>query len=143
MLEEVLGEVQIDPSLEQGVGQPKSPGMKYTHYAPHGEMSLVDGQHAVDVIHSLVHKAHESGQKVGVLTTEEHADDFQGADVVRVCGRSADLSTVAAGLYDAIRSFDHTDVDVIYAETFPEDGVGLAVMNRLRKAAGHRVIDAK
>ncbi|MGZ4107742.1 MAG: L-threonylcarbamoyladenylate synthase [Tumebacillaceae bacterium] len=143
MLEEVLGDVQIDPSLEQGVGQPKSPGMKYTHYAPHGEMSLVDGPHAVAVMQGLVHKAHESGRKVGVLTTEEHEGEFPSADVVRVCGRRADMSTVAAGLYDAIRSFDHTDVDVIYAETFSEDGVGLAVMNRLRKAAGHRVIDTR
>jgi L-threonylcarbamoyladenylate synthase len=72
MLEEVLGDVRIDPSLEQGVGQPKSPGMKYTHYAPHGEMSLVDGPQAVAVMQGLVHKAHESGRKVGVLTTEEH-----------------------------------------------------------------------
>jgi L-threonylcarbamoyladenylate synthase len=143
MLAEVLGDVLIDPSLEQGVGQPKSPGMKYTHYAPKGEMSLVDGLRAVEVILSLVHKAHQRGQKVGILTTEEHRDHFPDADVVRICGVREDLSTVAAGLYDAIRSFDHTDVDVIYAETFPETGVGLAVMNRLRKAAGHRVIDAK
>lgn len=143
MLQEVLGDVQIDPSLEKGVGKPKSPGMKYTHYAPKGEMSLVDGARAVEVIHSLVHQAHERGQKVGILTTEEHGVQFPDADVLRICGRRSDLASVAAGLYDAIRSFDHTDVDVIYAETFPETGVGLAVMNRLRKAAGHRVIDAK
>lgn len=142
MLANVLGEVALDPALKNGVGTPKAPGMKYTHYAPRGEMSLVDGKHAFEMIHTLIRSAQQKRQRVGVLTTEEHATNYNAADVVRVCGRRNDLATVAAGLYDAIRSFDHTDVDVIYAETFPETGVGLAVMNRLRKAAGHRVIQA-
>ncbi|MGB8956095.1 MAG: L-threonylcarbamoyladenylate synthase [Tumebacillaceae bacterium] len=142
MLEEVLGRVEIDPALEAGVGRPKAPGMKYTHYAPRGEMTLVAGAHDAERIASLIREAHARGQKVGVLTTEERSNAYPEADAVRLCGQRADLQTVAAGLYDAIRSFDHTDVDLIYAETFSERGVGLAIMNRLRKAAGQRVIVA-
>ena len=142
MLEAVLGRVEIDPALEAGVGRPKSPGMKYTHYAPRGEMTLVAGTHDAEKIRSLIHEAHGRGQKVGVLTTEERRDAYPEADVVRLCGRRDDLPSVAAGLYEAIRSFDHTDVELIYAEVFSERGVGLALMNRLRKAAGQRVIGA-
>lgn len=174
MLEEVLGEVRLDPALQgtaSAESKPKAPGMKYTHYAPKAEMYLVEGktdQDAMEYIKGhLIPEAHQKGQKVGVLTTDEHAkaflvvdsdyhlapsvESFQDKvntvmtemmkpDVIRTVGRGDDLNSVAAHLYDAIRSFDHTDVDVIYAETFPEQGVGLAIMNRLRKAAGQRVI---
>ncbi|ARU60549.1 threonylcarbamoyl-AMP synthase [Tumebacillus avium] len=141
MLQEVIGEVGIDPALESGVGTPKSPGVKYTHYAPQGEMWLVEGARDLEKITELVQAAQEAGHRVGVLTTAERADAY-AADVVIACGRRSDLSTVAAGLYDAIRQFDHADADLIYAEVFPETGVGLAVMNRLRKAASHRAIQS-
>jgi len=144
MLAAVLGRVEIDPALagDDVAVAPRSPGVKYTHYAPQSDMWLVEGEHAVDKINELVASAHRDGLLVGVLTTTEHATRYPQADVVRVTGSRADLATVAAELYDAIRSFDHTEVGVIYAETFSEEGVGLAVMNRLRKAAGHRVIKA-
>ncbi len=139
MLAEVLGEVQIDPVLASGVGTPKSPGVKYTHYAPRGEMWLVAGERDQEVIAERVEQAKRAGHRVGVLTTEERANEYPGAIVI-ACGRRRELATVAAGLYDAIRQFDHEQADVIYAEVFPESGVGLAIMNRLRKAASHRVI---
>ncbi|ASS73835.1 threonylcarbamoyl-AMP synthase [Tumebacillus algifaecis] len=141
MLVELLGEVLVDPVLQSGVGTPKSPGVKYTHYAPKGEMWLVEGPRDQAEIAERVAKARQAGYRVGVLTTAERAELFT-ADVVIACGRRDDLSTVASGLYDAIRQFDHAGADLIYSEVFPETGVGLAVMNRLRKAASHRVIYA-
>jgi len=140
MLQEVIGPVEIDPALTTGTGTPKSPGVKYTHYAPKAMMILCEGETDVRLFEALIQNGHLQGKKVGVLTTAEREGAFPGADAVRVCGARADLGSVAAGLYDAIRSFDHTPVDLIYAETFPETGVGLAIMNRLRKAAGHRAI---
>jgi L-threonylcarbamoyladenylate synthase len=142
MLSEVLGEVRVDPALTSEALRPKSPGMKYAHYAPRAKMFLVEGDGAVEEIGRLIEQGVAAGKQIGVLTTVEHQGLFSEKAVVRICGSRADLASVAAGLYEAIRSFDHTDVDVIYSETFPEQGVGLAIMNRLRKAAGQRVITA-
>lgn len=136
-LEEVVGIVEVDPSLKEGKGAPKSPGMKYTHYAPDAPVYLVDGTRAD--LQKLVDNKKAEGLKVGVLTTEEFMADFQ-ADVILSIGRREDLTTVARNLYDTLRAFNKRDVDIIFAEMFPEEGVGLAIMNRLQKAAGYRVI---
>ncbi|ADC49446.1 sua5/yciO/yrdC/ywlC family protein [Alkalihalophilus pseudofirmus OF4] len=135
-LKEVVGEVAVDPSLKNTEDAPRSPGMKYTHYAPKGSLTLV---HDVSRIQALLDEAREQGKKVGVLTTEERAAEYK-ADTVIACGAREDLSTVAAKLYEALRQFDQENVDVIYSETFPNEGVGAAIMNRLEKAAGGRVI---
>ncbi|WP_374055235.1 L-threonylcarbamoyladenylate synthase [Rossellomorea sp. FM04394] len=136
-LEEVVGLVEVDPSLKEGKGAPKSPGMKYTHYAPDAPVYLVDGTR--EDLQKLVDNKKAEGLKVGVLTTEEFMDDFE-ADVILSVGRREDLTTVARSLYDTLRAFNKSDVDIIFAEMFPEEGVGLAIMNRLQKAAGYRVV---
>jgi L-threonylcarbamoyladenylate synthase len=136
-LEEVVGEVAIDPALVDETMAPKSPGMKYTHYAPDAPLTIVQGSELF--IQQLVEKAKQDGKKVGVLTTKEKKDSYK-ADVVLSCGERGDLSTVAAQLYDALRTFDECHVDVIYSEDFPTEGIGSAVMNRLLKASGHRLI---
>ena len=79
------------------------------------------------------------GLRVGVLTTEEKADVYE-ADVVLACGKRAELETVAAALYDTLRRFNLEKVDVIFSEVFPNEGVGNAIMNRLQKAAGNKLI---
>jgi L-threonylcarbamoyladenylate synthase len=136
-LEEVVGKVEVDPSLKEGKGAPKSPGMKYTHYAPDAPVYLVDG--TKEDVQRLVDEKKEEGLKVGVLTTEERMDWYQ-ADLILSAGRRDDLKTVAQQLYDTLRAFNRSNVDIIFAEMFPEEGVGLAIMNRLQKAAGYRVI---
>ncbi|UTE79295.1 L-threonylcarbamoyladenylate synthase [Rossellomorea sp. KS-H15a] len=136
-LEEVVGKVEVDPSLKEGKGAPKSPGMKYTHYAPDAPVYLVDG--TKEDVQRLVDEKKEEGLKVGVLTTEEQMDWYQ-ADLILSAGRRDDLKTVAQHLYDTLRAFNRSNVDIIFAEMFPEEGVGLAIMNRLQKAAGYRVI---
>jgi len=136
-LERVIGSVSVDQGLKNHEDQPKSPGMKYTHYAPKAAVTLVDGGR--DFLQSLVNSERKKGKNVGVLTTEESSHSYN-ADVVVTCGRRSDLSTVARGLYAALRKFDEHDVDVIFAETFPAEGVGEAVMNRLEKSAGGRII---
>nr|WP_173108324.1 L-threonylcarbamoyladenylate synthase [Bacillus sp. KH172YL63] len=136
-LEEVVGAVEVDPSLKEGKGAPKSPGMKYTHYAPDAPVYLVDGTRAD--LQRLVDEKKAEGLKVGVMTTAEYLEEFE-ADLILSAGRRDDLSTVAHHLYDTLRAFNRSDVDIIFAEMFPEEGVGLAIMNRLQKAAGYRVI---
>lgn len=85
-------------------------------------------------------KRNKQGKKVGVLTTKEHKN-YYDADYIFACGKREDLETVAATLYEGLRSFNYKDVDVIYSEMFPDSGVGQAIMNRLMKAAAHRVIE--
>jgi L-threonylcarbamoyladenylate synthase len=138
-LQEVVGVIGVDPSLKEGKGAPKSPGMKYTHYAPDAPVYLVDGTR--DDVQKLVDEKKSEGLKAGVLTTDEFVDVYR-ADVVLSVGKRNDLKTVAHGLYDTLRAFNDRDVDIIFAEMFPEEGVGLAIMNRLQKAAGYRVIKA-
>ncbi|MED4038966.1 L-threonylcarbamoyladenylate synthase [Niallia taxi] len=137
-IEKVIGEVMLDKALVNKDSAPKSPGMKYTHYAPNAPLYLV--QAPKERIQELVAIERRNGKKAGVLTTEENKDYYQ-ADYIFVCGKRTDLSTVAANLYDGLRSFNHSDVDIIFAEVFPYEGVGHAIMNRLMKAASHQVID--
>jgi len=136
-LEAVIGEVSVDAALTDESQAPKSPGMKYRHYAPDAPLYLVNGSR--EFIQTLVDKKKEEGLTVGVLTTVEN-ESFYQADYVIPCGKRENLETVATYLYEALRKFNNTNADIIYSEMFPNEGVGVAVMNRLMKAAGHRVI---
>ncbi|MBD8069521.1 L-threonylcarbamoyladenylate synthase [Bacillus sp. PS06] len=136
-LEEVCGQVDVDKALLKEDEAPKSPGMKYTHYAPNAPLSIVKGNS--EFIQELVSSQRQLGRKVGVMTTSENQDKYD-ADLILTCGSLSDLETVANQLYDTLRKFDEAGVDLIYSEAFPEDGIGQAIMNRLLKAAGHQVI---
>lgn len=136
-LEAEIGTVKVDPALSDAEKAPKSPGMKYRHYAPNAPFYLVDGSR--EYLQNLVYENQAKGLKAGVLTTEE-AKQFYDAYLVLACGRRTNLETVASSLYEALRSFNDSHVDIIFGEVFPEEGVGQAIMNRLLKAAGYRIL---
>lgn len=155
MLENIIGEVQIDPALEKPMNgfRPKAPGMKYTHYAPKGELTLVEATDGNDMnveevqkkvskkICALAKEKRDAGFKVGIMAPKETLSSYDGrADIVLCVGDRSTQTTVAAGLYSALRDFDTAEVDFIYAESFRGDGLSYAIMNRLLKAAGQRVI---
>ena len=143
MLKDVLGEVDMDPTLMDGEckERPKAPGMRYRHYAPKGEMLIVDG--AVDTvikeINTLAEESRQKGFKTGIIATKENADKYR-ADVIKIVGNRNDDTAIAASLYRILREFDDEEVDAIYSESFATDGIGQAIMNRLLKAAGHKYI---
>ncbi|MCG5250227.1 L-threonylcarbamoyladenylate synthase [Brevibacillus agri] len=145
-MERVIGPVELDPSFQVGaVETPRAPGMKYTHYAPEGEMWLVTGDEAQvrAKMAELLAEAKRHGQKTGVLATEESAAYWQeqaAVDVVLSVGSRHDLEKVAQQLYAVLREFDHQRVQFIVGETFSREGLGMAVMNRLEKAAGGRIL---
>jgi L-threonylcarbamoyladenylate synthase len=141
-LQAVLGEVHIDKGLVDKSTTPKAPGMKYTHYAPEAKMILVKGelQKVVAKIQQLAAEQKAQGKLVGILATEETKKDYQ-ADVVLTMGSRSDLYTAAASIFDALRQFDKQKVDIIYAEAISEESIGMAVMNRLNKAAGFNIIE--
>ncbi|CAG7634590.1 Threonylcarbamoyl-AMP synthase [Paenibacillus solanacearum] len=127
---------------EQEPEAPRAPGMKYAHYAPRGAMVLVQGSAPEPVLARMqreLDEARSRGERTGVLTYREHAGRLC-ADHEVVCGTLADLDTVAHELYAALRAFDEAGVSFIAAEACPEQGIGAAVMNRLRKAAGGRIV---
>jgi len=144
MLENVLGKVRTDSVLEiKGDVKPRSPGMKYRHYSPKAEMFLISGksESVVKKINELIKESSRQGLKVGVLTSRENANKYN-ADVIINAGSVKHIEQIAAGLYDSLRTFDDEKVDIIYSETFEEKGVGRAVMNRLKKAAAGKIIEA-
>jgi len=142
MLEDVIGKVVCDPTLMQAdIGQaPKAPGMKYRHYAPKGVLTIVSGEENVVVewINEKIALAESEGKKVGVIATDTTWEKYQNAHV-KSAGNREKEETVAKELYRILREFDDENVDVIFSESFRQDGVGAAVMNRLLKAAGYRV----
>lgn len=162
MIEEVTGAVQLDPGLlaqeraarASGVetvdeagdalfdAAPRAPGMKYTHYAPCAPLTLIAAAPA-DLLAAFRRVlAEETGKAVGLLVTDETAaalaDDAEGRFLVRLGARD-DMHAIAARLYEALRAFDETSVSCIFGEALDENGLGLAVMNRLKKAAGYRI----
>ena len=137
-LELIIGPVREEVSLSKKDETPKAPGMKYTHYAPIAPLTLVKG--TPEFIQQLVDRKRAEGLKVGVLAAEENRLFYQ-ADYIVTPGTLADLATVATGLYDALRQFDQYPVDLIYSEVFPTEGIGKAIMNRLFKAAGQKLIE--
>lgn len=143
MLKDVLGEVTMDPTLMDGdcKERPKAPGMRYRHYAPKGDMLIIEGkpEKVVVEINTLVKESHQKGYKTGVIATAENAEKYR-ADVVKVVGNRGDDTAIAASLYRILREFDDEEVDAIYSESFAADGIGQAIMNRLLKAAGHKYI---
>lgn len=130
-LQAVAGEVLVDTSLH---AKPRSPGMKYRHYAPKGEVWLADGDDMVKKIQKISQEKLAQGFRVGVLTTIENKDKYKDGTVV-TCGRRSNPTSVAHQLYEVLRQFDELNIDYIFAETFPHDGIYQSVMNRLSKAS--------
>jgi len=143
-IEGVIGHVEVDPALgklnEDFV--PKSPGMKYTHYSPRADVIVVSGQdfgRIFEKVSELARQYRLSNKRVGVLASSETGRGYS-ADAVFPAGSRGNLETVAQNLFYGLRFLDDKGVDLIIAEGYPEEGIGLAIMNRLRKAAGNNVI---
>ncbi len=144
MLEEVVGKVEVDPAISGIPGEdvrPKAPGMKYRHYAPRAEMVLVEGEikAVVDKINSLVKSREEEGCTAGIICTEETRRQYWRG-IVRSVGKRSQEETIAHNLFAVLREFDDLGVDYIYSESFSQDHLGYAIMNRMKKAAGYRRI---
>lgn len=146
MLEAVIGPVEIDKAVALGTqtdAAPKAPGMKYRHYAPKGEMVIVEGssiEEVVDYINRIVEEKQAEGVCMGVLATDETADKYK-ADVVLSVGERQNEISISSHLFDVLRTFDDMGVEYILSEGFSRENVGYAIMNRLLKAAGGKMIN--
>ncbi len=138
-LQSVLGEVAVDAAVRRAMGegeQPRAPGMKYRHYAPQAPVTVVKGRPEATAHYIASHVQQGSG----VICFDEFTHLF-AAQVVTRLGKADDPAEQARNVFDALRYFDGTDVTQIWAQCPEESGVGLAVANRLNKAAGFHIID--
>ncbi|WP_432626792.1 L-threonylcarbamoyladenylate synthase [Brotaphodocola sp.] len=144
MLEKTVGHVEIDPAIQGPPTKdfhPKAPGMKYRHYAPHAQMTLVEGEPeaVAKKINELVREGLGQKLRVGVICTDESRESYPEG-LVRSVGERAKEETIAHNLFAVLREFDDLEVDVIYSESFSKDHLGQAIMNRLTKAAGYHIL---
>lgn len=144
MLQNVLGRVCLDPTLLNAECKqaPKAPGMKYKHYAPKGQLTIVSGEmeNVIRCIQKQLQEKKAQGFKTGVIATKEEVGLYE-ADSVKVTGSRTDLAAVARDLFCMLREFDEESIEYMYVQAFSMEGIGQAVMNRMLKAAGHRVLE--
>ena len=143
MLQSLLAKVDVDRGIissDSGIA-PRAPGMKYRHYAPRGELVIVEGpqEKVIESINRLSSGQREKGRRTGVICTNETSEHYH-ADSVKSTGDKSDEEAAARELFRILREFDDEHIDVIYSEPFLERGIGTAIMNRLMKAAGQRII---
>lgn len=144
MFSEVIGQVCFDKTVISHTvtsDKPKAPGMKYRHYAPKAELTIIEGvqEAVVTKINALIQEYEAAGKRVGILASREYAGFYKGGEIVIIGSREKE-EEIAANLFDVLRDFDKMQVDVILSEGFSEDNFGQAIMNRLIKAAGHKII---
>lgn len=143
MLAETLGLVDVDRTILDANSRqaPKAPGMKYRHYAPKGNLSIVEGEpeRVVSYINERISALQKEGRKTGVIATDETVTRYHGDDIKSV-GSRRDEEVIARHLFRILREFDDDNVEVMFTESFETAGIGQAIMNRLLKAAGHQVI---
>ena len=139
-IERLIGHVDVDKAVTRALGEgetPKAPGMKYRHYAPKAPVTVVTG--APEKSAQEILRLAKPGD--GVICFDEFAHLFSDQEV-HTLGPSDDKLAHSQRVFDALRTFDSSSVGEIYAQCPDNRGLGLAVGNRLKKAAGFHVIEA-
>lgn len=147
MLEDIVGKVEMDKAILGPMtedAKPKAPGMKYRHYAPKADFKMVRGEQSkvADYINVEAEQLIEKGFKVGIIASDETVNNYKCGDIVSIGSREDEI-TISRNLYRVLRDFDDKKIDYILGETFENDELGQAIMNRLMKAAGYNVEDVR
>ena len=145
-LSDVIGEVEVDKAITEGgmVSKdvvPKAPGMKYRHYAPKAALTIVEGEEekVIKYIEEKMAEHKKRGEKAAVMATDESMDKYSCDNVFSV-GRRKEQTSVATHLFAQLRDFDDLNMEYIYSESFSRENIGQAIMNRLMKAAGGKIV---
>ncbi len=144
MIREVLGDVVYDPAiLAKGIDEnmvAKAPGMKYKHYAPKAPLTIIEGDDmkVLSSFDRMIREDRGRGLKVGAIVTDDIRDRVD-ADSVISLGDKDDYKAVSHNLFASLRQMDEDEVDTIYSVGFSDEALGMAIMNRLLKAAGYKV----
>jgi len=146
-LREVLGTIELHPSAtadrDISLVHARSPGMKHRHYAPEVELILVEGEPdaVVRKVQELASSYMKSGKKIGIMATDESLNAYK-ADIVKSFGSREDPTEIAKNLFRLLREYDKEEIDKVIAEGIMPRGLGLAVMNRLRRASSFNIVRA-
>ena len=143
MLREIDDKIYIDKSImskQEDDFKPKAPGMKYRHYAPKSPVKIISGdlEKTVAKINEIVQN-NIGNKKIGIIATDESKGKYPYGTVISLGGRNQ-LDDIGRNLFEVLRGFDAIDVDFILSEAFEEEGIGVAIMNRLKKSAGFDII---
>jgi L-threonylcarbamoyladenylate synthase len=144
MLREIDEKIYIDKNIMSKPNndfKPKAPGMKYRHYAPKSPVKIICGdlEKTVAKINEMVQNS-MGNKKIGIIATDETKEKYPYGTVISLGSRN-ELGSIGRNLFEVLRSFDAIDVDLILSEAFEEKGVGVAIMNRLKKSAGFDIIE--
>lgn len=144
MLREIDPDTYIDPAIMKKPDEnlkPKAPGMKYRHYAPKAPVKIVQGdlKKTIAKINEIVQNYIDSNKVVGIMATDETKDCYPQGIVISL-GSRKNIIEISQNLFETLRSFDDKKVDFIISESFEQEGIGAAVMNRLNKSAGFDII---
>ena len=142
MLKVIDDNISIDPAILKKPDKdllPKAPGMKYRHYAPKAKLTIIESD--FEKFRSFVEKEKSlsQGKRIGLILTEENRGKIQ-ADEVEYIGSRDSYEDIAHNLFAVLRRFDEKKIDIIYSESFEEAELGMAIMNRLVKAAGYNIV---
>lgn len=145
MLKEIDENIEIDEAIKgkprEGL-KPKAPGMKYRHYAPKAKLKIIKGntKKTIEKIEEIVQNYRDNQKKVAIITTEENKTKFNNEIIISL-GSEKNLEEIAKNLFETLRFCDDLKVDLILCQAFEEEGVGLAIMNRLNKASGFDITE--
>ncbi len=143
-LQKIIPNVTIDFAIikEDENIVPKSPGQKYRHYAPKSDMLVFTGE-VENIVKTIVVKTREytdAGKKVGIACTDETKEFYKDGLIISM-GSRQNKETIAHNLFNTLRLFDEGKVDIILAEGVELSGLGVAIMNRMMKAAAGKIIN--
>ncbi len=146
MLKEIDERIYIDPAIMKKSSEnikPKAPGMKYRHYAPKAKIKIINGntEKTIEKIKDLLQNYIDNKLRVGVMTCDEHINYYSNQVEIISLGSRKKLDEIAKNLFEALRSFDDKGVDIILAEGYEEKDLGIAIMNRLKKAAAYDILE--
>ncbi len=140
MIEAVCGAARVDEAVMRPLREgerPRSPGMKYRHYAPRGSLTVVQGDEAA--VTERIKQLYDAAEGTPlILALERHLPAYGDR---RALSLGRDAAGMARALFDALRQADDLGADALFSEAVPADGLGLAVMNRLGRAAAFHIIE--
>ncbi|WP_188207616.1 L-threonylcarbamoyladenylate synthase [Alkalibacillus aidingensis] len=131
-IEATIGPVDVAPSLLKDDDAPRSPGMKYKHYAPDVPIWIVEG--GAENMNKVANELKQQGKHVGFMVSQERAQQL-GVEKDLILGERSQLNEMTSRLYDQLRKIDQLNYDIVLAESFSKIGIGVALMNRLERAA--------
>ncbi len=145
MIEEIIGKINLDKSLDGFTDKPRAPGMKYKHYSPSAEVFVLSGEYDKIIRRIITFISENNSKKIGIMCSDELKsvildNEIKCHDIISL-GSLNNLDEIGSNLFNTLREFDDLGVDIIIAEGYHKNDQSLAIMNRLNKASGYKILN--